>query len=148
MAARKNNHGREEERDYFVTPVPDDFPEAGRWKNLSALGIVINNTVRNGKQSTEVRYYILGKYISAKRFAGFTRGHWSIENNLHWQLDVTFGEDASRIRKANGAANMSILRRTALSMLKNETSFKRGIKGKRVAAALDENYLEKVLFTQ
>lgn len=146
--ATKNNHGREEERDYFVTPLPDDFPEAGRWKNLRALGVAINNTVRNGKQSTEVRYYILDKYISAKRFGGFTRDHWSIENNLHWQLDVTFGEDASRIRKRNGAANMSILRRTALSMLKNETSFKRGIKGKRVAAALDETYLEKVLFSQ
>ena len=146
--AKKNNHGRVEERDYFVTPVPDDFPETQRWKNLRALGIAINNTVRNGKLSTEVRYYILDKYVSAKRFGSFVRGHWSIENNLHWQLDVTFGEDASRIRKANGAANMSILRRTALSMLKNETSFKRGIKGKRVSAALDETYLEKVLFSQ
>lgn len=146
--ANKNNHGRAEERDYFVTPVPDGFPEAHRWKDLRALGIAINNTVRNGKQSTEVRHYILDKYVSAKRFGGFVRGHWSIENNLHWQLDVTFREDASRIRKANGAANMSILRRTALSMLKNETSFKRGIKGKRVSAALDETYLEKVLFSQ
>ena len=137
-----------EERDYFVTPVPEDFPEANRWKNLRALGIAISNTERNGKLSTEVRYYILDKYVSAKRFGGFVRGHWSIENNLHWQLDVTFGEDASRIRKANGAANMSILRRTALSMLKNETSFKRGIKVKRVSAALDETYLEKVLFSK
>ena len=142
------DHGRIEERDYLVTPLPDDFPEASRWKNLRALGIAINNTQRNGKLSTEVRYYILDKYISAKRFGGFTRGHWGIENNLHWQLDVTFGEDACRVRKANGAANMSILRRTALSMLKNEASFKRGIKGKRLAAALDENYLEKVLFSQ
>ena len=84
-------------------------------------------------------------YLSAKRFAEAVRGHWGIENSLHWQLDVSFQEDQSRIRKGHADANFSILRRTALSLLKNETTAKVGIKNKRLTAAWDETYLEKVL---
>jgi len=68
-----------------------------------------------------------------------------IENRLHWQLDVTFGEDQCRIRHGHADANFSILRRTALSLLKNETTLKVGIKNKRLTAGWDESYLEKVL---
>ena len=75
------------------------------------------------------------------------RGHWGIENNLHWQLDVTFQEDQCRIRKGHADANFSILRRTALSMLKNESTLKVGIKNKRLTAGWDETYLNKVLCT-
>ena len=84
--------------------------------------------------------------MTAKQFAAAVRGHWSIENNLHWQLDVTFGEDQCRIRKGHADANFSLLRRQALSLLKNERTTKVGIKNKRLAAALDEHYLLKVLF--
>ena len=73
------------------------------------------------------------------------RQHWAVENNLHWQLDVTFNEDQSRIRKGHADTNFSILRRTALSMLKNEKTAKVGIKNKRLQAGWDESYLEKVL---
>ena len=73
------------------------------------------------------------------------RGHWAIENRLHWQLDVTFQEDQSRIRKGHADTNFSSLRRTALSLLKNETTLKVGIKNKRLTAGWDETYLEKVL---
>ena len=76
------------------------------------------------------------------------RSHWGIENNLHWQLDVTFGEDQCRIRKGHADANFSILRRTALSMLTNESTAKVGIKNKRLTAGWDESYLEKVLFAK
>ncbi len=76
---------------------------------------------------------------------GAVRDHWSIENRLHWQLDVTFQEDLSRIRKGHADTNFSILRRTALSMLKNESTAKVGIKNKRLTAGWDEIYLEKVL---
>ena len=79
------------------------------------------------------------------RFAEAVRGHWSIENRLHWQLDVTFQEDQCRIRQGHADANFSILRRAALSLLKNETTAKVGIKNKRLSAAWDEDYLEKVL---
>ena len=81
-----------------------------------------------------------------RRFAEAVRGHWSIENRLHWQLDVTFQEDQCRIRQGHADANFSVLRRAALSLLKNEPTLKVGIKNKRLTAGWDEAYLEKVLF--
>jgi predicted transposase YbfD/YdcC len=141
----EKGHGREEMRWYYICPVPDDLPDASRWPNLKAIGIAISNTQRDGKDCNEVRYYILSKYLSGRRFAEAVRDHWGIENRLHWQLDVTFQEDQCRVRKGHADANFSILRRTALSLLKNESTRKVGIKNKRLAAALDEAYLEKVL---
>jgi predicted transposase YbfD/YdcC len=141
----EKGHGREETRYYFICPVPDDLPDRSRWANLKAIGIAISNTQRDGEDCNDVRYYILSKYVAARRFAEAVRGHWGIENRLHWQLDVTFQEDQCRLRKGHADANFSILRRTALSMLKNETTLKVGIKNKRLAAGWDESYLEKVL---
>ncbi len=144
----EKGHGREETRYYYLCPVPKDLPDRSRWAHLRAIGITVNITRRDGKDCVEVRYYILSKYISARRFAEAVRGHWGIENNLHWQLDVTFQEDQCRIRKGHADANFSILRRTALSMLKNESTLKVGIKNKRLTAGWDETYLAKVLCAQ
>ncbi len=144
----EKGHGREETRYYYICPVPKDLPDRSRWAHLRAIGITVNITRRDGKDCVEVRYYILSKYISARRFAEAVRGHWGIENNLHWQLDVTFQEDQCRIRKGHADANFSILRRTALSMLKNESTLKVGIKNKRLTAGWDETYLAKVLCAQ
>jgi predicted transposase YbfD/YdcC len=141
----ERGHGREEHRDYYICPVPDDLPDSSRWKKLKAIGIAISNTRRGGKHTTHIRYYILSRYLSGKRFAYGARSHWGIENNLHWQLDVTFQEDQSRIRKGHADANFSSLRRTALSLLKRESTAKVGIKNKRLTAGWDESYLEKVL---
>jgi predicted transposase YbfD/YdcC len=141
----EKGHDREENRWYFLCPVPDDLPDRSRWPKLKAIGIAISNTQRNGKDCNEVRYYILSKYLSGRRFAEAVRDHWGIENSLHWQLDVTFQEDQCRIRKGHADANFSILRRTALSLLKNESTLKVGIKNKRLTAGWDETYLEKVL---
>jgi predicted transposase YbfD/YdcC len=141
----EKGHGRIEERYYFICPVPENLPDRGRWFKLRAIGMAVSTTLRNGKESSEIRYYILSKYLSARRFAKAVRGHWGIENRLHWQLDVTFQEDQCRIRKGHADANFSILRRTALSMLKNESSLKVGVKNKRLTAGWDEDYLEKVL---
>ena len=113
-------------------PVPDDLPDRERWPKLNAIGMAVSNTQRGGKDCYEVRYYILSKYVSGKRFAEAVRGHWGIENSLHWQLDLTFQEDQCRIRKGHADQNFSILRRTALSLLKNESSEKVGIKNKRL----------------
>lgn len=139
-------HGREVERYSFICPVPDDLPDRHRWKNLRAIGVVVSISQRDGKEHTETRYYILSRYLSGRRFGEGVRRHWGVENNLHWQLDVTFGEDQCRIRKGHADANFSILRRTALSLLKNEKTAKVGIKNKRLTAAWDNDYLTKVLF--
>lgn len=141
----EKGHGREEIRHYFICAVPDDLPDRVRWPGLKAIGIAINHTVREGKECYAVRYYILSRYLSGKRFAGAVRDHWGIENSLHWQLDVTFGEDQCRVRKDHADANLSILRRTALTLLKNETTQKLGIKNKRLTAGWDDTYLDKVL---
>jgi predicted transposase YbfD/YdcC len=144
----EKEHGRETTRTYYVCPVPDDLPDASRWKNLKALGLAINETLRGDEMVSEFRYYILSKKLSGKKFAEGVRGHWSIENQLHWQLDVTFGEDQSRLRKGHSDANFSILRRTALSLLKNNHTHKIGVKNKRLVAAWDDSYLEEILFGQ
>ena len=141
-------HGREEARTYYVCEAPRDLPDRKRWPNLTAIGCAINNTVRGGKPSFETRYYILSKKLTARQFAAAVRKHWSIENQLHWQLDVTFQEDQSRLRLGHADANFSILRRTALSLLKNNHTLKVGVKNRRLAAGWDDSYLEQVLFGQ
>jgi predicted transposase YbfD/YdcC len=138
-------HGRDEMRFYYVCPVPEDLPDKERWRKLRAVGLAVNNTVRDGKECIEYRYYILSRFMSAKRFAEAVRSHWAIENCLHWQLDVTFQEDQSRIRKGHADANFSSLRRTALSLLKNNHTKKVGVKNKRLVAALNDDYLTEVL---
>ena len=107
--------------------------------------MVISNTIRDGKDCIDIRYYILSKKLSAKRFAAAVASHWAIENRLHWQLDVTFQEDQSRIRKGHADANFSSLRRTALTLLKNNHTKKVGVKNKRLAAALNDEYLTELL---
>lgn len=142
----EKGHGREETRFSYLCPVPEDLPDRARWPNLKAIGIVISHTRRDGKDCDEVRFYILSQSLSGRRFAEAVRGHWGIENRLHWQLDVTFQEDQCRLRKGHADANFSILRRTALSLLKNESTLKVGVKNKRLNAGWDDSYLEKVLF--
>jgi len=139
-------HGRQEHRTYYVCDIPDDLPDARRWEGLVQIGMAVSDTVRGGKSCDDVRYFILSRRMSARRFGAMVRGHWGIENSLHWQLDVSFGEDQNRTRKDHAAANLGALRRTGLSLLKNETGNKLGIKNKRLTAAWDTDYLHKVLF--
>jgi len=143
---KEKGHGRIEHRTYYVCDVPADLPDAGRWEGLKRIGVAISDTVRSGKPCDDVRYYILSKRMSAKSFGAAVRSHWSIENSLHWQLDMSFGEDRSRVRKDHADANMGALRRASLSLLKNEDSKKVGIKNKRLIAAWNVNYLQQVLF--
>jgi predicted transposase YbfD/YdcC len=91
-------------------------------------------------------YYILSRKLTARRFGTLVRSHWGIENSLHWQLDMSFDEDRNRTRKDHAAANLAVLRRIALSLLKNETSSKVGVKNRRLTAAWNTDYLHKVLF--
>lgn len=142
----ERGHGRLEHRTYYVCDVPEDLPDADRWKGLVQIGMAISDTIRDGKPCDDVRYFILSKKLTARRFGTLVRSHWGIENSLHWQLDISFGEDESRVRKDHAAVNLAVLRRIGLSLLKNETSSKVGIKNKRLVAAWNTDYLHKVLF--
>jgi predicted transposase YbfD/YdcC len=141
----EQKHGRQTEREYVICTIPENLPDGSRWPKLRAIGMTVNRTVRDGKESIEGRYYILSRKLTVKQFAQAVRTHWSIENHLHWQLDVTFGEDQSRLRQGHADANFSLLRRQALSLLKNERSSQVGIKNRRLTAGWDDDYLLKVL---
>ena len=120
------------------------MPDRSRWPGLKAIGVAINVTERDGKTVGENRYYILSKFVAASRFAEAVRGHWGIENSLHWQLDVTFQEDRNRVSKRQAAENLALLRRLTLSLLKAHPA-KLSIAKKRFAAALDTDFLEEIL---
>jgi predicted transposase YbfD/YdcC len=136
-------HGRIETRRVWVTPEVKWLGELRHeWSGLNALVLVEATRQLNGKTSTERRYYIgSNKAATAERAAGSIRGHWGIENQLHWSLDMSFDEDASRIRKGHAAENFSRLRRIALNLLQRETTRKVGIKSKRLLAGWDHDYL-------
>lgn len=141
-------HGRIDDRSYYTCTVPDDFPDRSRWQDLKAIGMSINNTSRRKGDDIAVRYYIISKLLPGEEFAGAVREHWGIENSCHWQLDVAFSEDQCRVRKGHGDQNLSTLRRTALSLLKQEKTARCGIKNKRLTAGWDDDYMEKVVFSR
>ncbi len=116
-----------------------------QWEGLQTIAEVQNQRQVNGKTTRETRYYISSMPNDAKRLLHAARSHWGVENSLHWVLDVAMGEDDSRIRKEDAPANMAVLRRIALNLLKQERTLKRGIQGKRLKAALSPDYLLKVL---
>jgi len=142
---KEHGHGRDEHRTYYVCDVPDDLPDRGRWAGLKQIGVAISDTMRGGEPCDDVRYYILSKKLSARSFGAAVRGHWGIENSLHWQLDMSFGEDRSRIRRGHADANFAVVRRMALSLLKNEKGQKVGVKTKRLTAGWNDDYLQQVL---
>lgn len=139
-------HGRLEVRRYWVSPVLSTLSAPERWKGLKAIGRVQAERRVGEEVSIEQRYYICSFYRSAQEFGRAVRGHWGIENSLHWVLDMTFREDESRIRRGEAAHNFALLRRMALNLLKREPSLKKGVKQKRLKAGWDEAYLTKVLF--
>ena len=143
----ENGHGRQETRTYAIVAASASVDPDDLWRDLSAVGIAISERVDSqGRQSIESRYYILSRLMTAPEFAGAVRGHWGIENNLHWQLDVSFREDECRVCRDHAPANLSVIRRFALGLLKRETSCKKGIEIKRMKCAGNNEYRETVLF--
>ena len=141
----EQGHGRQEQRTCHVIEIPKDHPQRARWRDLRTLVILTCCRIIAGVESWETRLYITSHGLNAKDLMNAIRKHWSIENTQHWSLDVTFGEDWRRQQDRNGAANLAAIRRLSLSLLRQETSNKRGLKNKRFACALDPNYLLKVL---
>ena len=110
--------------------------------------MAINMTTdKAGNERGDVRYFIVSRYMSGQRFAQSVRGHWGIENSLHWVLDVTFDEDQSRARERSLADNHSWLRRFAIGLLKQHPSG-HSIKGKSEIAGWNNDFLMQVLMTQ
>ncbi len=109
------------------------------------MGVAIRETLREGKITNQVRYYILSRKWTAKTFGETVRGHWGIENQLHWQLDVSYQEDKCRVRRGHAEANFAIIRRLTLNMLKANKTAKVGIKNKRLKAAWDLKFCESIL---
>lgn len=144
--SHEKGHGREDDRYYYLAKLPEKFSQAAKWAALAAIGMAVRVTrTKEGTETCDVRYYIASRYLSGKKFAEAVRGHWGIENSLHWQLDVTFGEDQCRLRKGYADANFSLLRRTSLSLLKNNATEKVGVKNKRLCAAWNDDYRLQVL---
>jgi len=144
------DHGRIEVRTYWVSHVVDwyaakrSYPGAPRFPQLTTIAMVESRIERGDKIETERRSYISSRALSAAAFADGARGHWAIENNLHWTLDVTFNEDQSRLRTGHGAKNMAVVRHFALNLVR-QVADKRSIKRRRKRAAWDPQYLLEIL---
>lgn len=140
----EHSHGRREQRTYTAMKAPTAI---GRhWPDTkSIVRVDRRSTNAQGKTSKEVRYFISSLPPQAKRLAAPIRGHWGIENQLHWSLDVTFNEDQSRIRQGHAAENAALLRRLALSILKQDTRYADSLRCKRLRAAWETSALEHFL---
>jgi predicted transposase YbfD/YdcC len=137
-------HGRTDVLTYYHCKVPAGIPGHSQWKGLRTIGVAIRESRQGDKVTRDVRYFICSIRVSVKRFARAVRGHWAIENTLHWCLDVTFREDESRLRGRLAANNLAWLKRFALSLLK-QVDDKESIAMRRRMAGWNPEYLSQVL---
>jgi predicted transposase YbfD/YdcC len=146
FSSKEVNRGREEIRNYLMlTDVAERIDPLQKWEKLTSIGMVESVRVVNGKTSVETRYFISSLWNDAKKLAEAIRSHWSIENSLHWVLDVAFREDNSRIRKDNAPANFAVLRHIAINIIGQNKSRKLSVRSKRFLASLDEEYSNELL---
>ena len=138
-------HGRIEKREYWMTDNLEWIEDPHKWSHLKSIAMVRSTLWKEGRTSVENQYYISSLKPDAKTLAHARRGHWNQENQLHWCLDVTFREDDSRIRAGHAPENMATARHIALNLLQQETTCKKGIRGKRLKASWNEKYFKKVL---
>ena len=144
--SQEMNRGREEIRNYLMlTDVAGRIDPLGKWEKLTSIGMVESVRVVDGKTSIETRYFISSLENNAQKLAEAIRSHWSIENSLHWVLDVAFKEDSSRIRKDNAPANFAVLRHIAVNIISQNKSRKLSVRSKRFLATLDEEYSNELL---
>jgi predicted transposase YbfD/YdcC len=137
-------HGRVEKRCYTILTHLEGIRDIALWMGLKVIGICTSERTVNGKTTVESRYFIGSKKAKARYYGKGLRGHWGIENNLHWQLDVTFGEDDNRVSRRRGAENLAVLRRLALGLLKRHPA-EESIAKKRLLACLSTDFLAEVL---
>ncbi len=141
------DHGRIEIREYYQSDEIAWLPELKNFAGVKTIGIVKATRIIGKRQSTECRYYISSLPMDAQRFAHAVRSHWSVENTLHWTLDMTFREDYSRMREGYSAENFAMIRRLALSLMKRDKNSKKSLKRRRRICHLDDSYLVHLLFS-
>jgi predicted transposase YbfD/YdcC len=141
------NRGRKEKRTCSVSTDLSKIRDQKLWKGLKAIGVIVSEREVNGKREVETRYFISSRVLSAHEMLKSVRDHWKVENQLHWVLDVVFGEDAHQLRIGNGPKNFTTLRKLAHAMIKNCQSkqSKYGIKGTREMAGWNTDFLEEII---
>ena len=139
------DHGRLEVRRYWISEELQTVPQSHRWAGLRSIAMVERECWSEDKHTVERRHYITAIGADAKRFAGAVRGHWGVENLLHWRMDVVLNEDASRIRKGNAPAIMTSIRHLCMNLFEQERSPLR-LSQKRRKAAWNDDYRAKVVF--
>ncbi len=140
------DHGRFEIRRYYITEELCTLPDPQSWKGLCSIGMVERECLQGDTRTVEQRYFINSIPAQAKPFAQAVRGHWGVENPLHWRLDVILGDDASRIRKGNGPAIMTSIRHLCMNLFECENS-SMSLAKKRRKAAWSDDYRAKVIFS-
>jgi len=140
----ERGHGREETRNYVVIPNPQGIRAREAWRKLRVVGMCYCERTAQGKTSQESRCFIGSKKASARYYGQVLRDHWKIENNLHWQMDVSFDEDRNQTAHRQGADNLAMVRKLALTLLKRHPS-KDSIRNKRHRAGWDMDFLEEAL---
>jgi predicted transposase YbfD/YdcC len=141
-----SEHGRLEVRRVWVSQALDWFQDLPKWKGLRSLIMIERERTVGSEPTTVERQYYWSSHAKDAEFLGaMIRGHWSIENSLHWCLDVAFREDESRIRADHGPENVALLRKIAMNLAKSERTCKRGIQAKRKIGGWDDAYLIKLL---
>jgi len=142
----EGGHGRLETRRIWTTEWTDWYDQRADWSGLRSFVCVESERSIEGRTSIDRRYYISDlSGVDASSMLEYVRGHWGIENRLHWSLDVTFREDTLRNRVGHSAENFSRIRRLALNLLRRDKTCKAGIKGKRLQACLKEDYLLRII---
>ncbi|XZE56626.1 ISAs1 family transposase [Planctomycetaceae bacterium SH139] len=139
------NRGRKEFREVIVMPVPHDSKEFSRWAGLKSIGIIFRSREVNGNYEESLTTFISSRPPKVRDLSARLRDHWGVENSQHYTLDVTFSEDASRIRKGNGPEISSVFRRLALNILQKDTIIKDSIRGKRKRCAWDNTAMEQII---
>lgn len=142
---QSKGHGREERRVCDTMPVPDDLRNLDAWKDLTSIGRVMRVWWEKGEEKFEVRYFISSLTSNAQRMAEAVRGHWGVENKLHWSLDMYFEEDRQRARTQHARENLALLRRWVLSQLRRDTTSQSSLPKKRLEAALTDRVREAML---
>ena len=142
----EKGHGRIEKRRYWITSDIEWMEVKPEWAKLKSIGMVESERTLGEESSVDRRCYLTSLDANAKEFARAVRGHWGVENGLHWTLDIAFREDECRVRQGYAARNFALLRRLALNLLKRDRTAKVGVKARRLKAGWNHEYMERILF--